>query len=182
MSDSATLLRLSRRKAGETAASTNLLSVSTMACCRYAYDRRRICIIKALAFVAGHHRRRWSMKVATVMLCGFLVACAAPPPPPSPASEDESREATHAYIECLVNAARRLDDKVSDARAIAAAIRPICEGEYRMAMVVQTRHLPLTSRARIMPDLMNDYSNHAVAAVLLSRRRESSQAPVNPQR
>lgn len=122
------------------------------------------------------------MRFATVMFCGLLAACAAPTPPPPPASEAEGREATRVYMDCLVNAARRVDDRVSDARTVAAAIRPICEGDYQSAMLVQTRHLAPDSRARIMPELMSDYVNRSVGAVLIARRRASPQPAAQPQR
>jgi hypothetical protein len=114
------------------------------------------------------------MRFLMTISCLLFAACSAPPPPPPPASEAAKRDSIRLYIECLINAARSIDDGVSDALTVGNAIRPTCETEYRASMILQTQHLSPEVRARVLRDLMSDYSSQAVAAVLISRRRPTS--------
>jgi hypothetical protein len=71
------------------------------------------------------------MRFLMTISCLLFAACSAPPPPPPPASEAAKRDSIRLYIECLINAARSIDDGVSDALTVGNAIRPTCETEYR---------------------------------------------------
>ena len=119
------------------------------------------------------------MRFLMIASCLIFAACSAPPPPPPPASEASKKDSIRLYIECLINAARSIDDGVSDALTVGNAIRPTCEAEYKSSIMLQTQHLSPDVRARVLRDLMSDYSNQAIAAVLISRRRPTSRQPTS---
>ena len=118
------------------------------------------------------------MRFLMIASCLIFAACSAPPPP-QPASEDAKKDSIRLYIECLINAARRIDDGVSDALTVGNAIRPTCEAEYKASIMLQTQHLSPDVRARVLRDLMSGYPNQAVTAVLISRRRPTSRQPIS---
>jgi hypothetical protein len=63
-----------------------------------------------------------------------------------------------AYIDCLVSAARELDDGKSDAATIAGAVVPICTGKASIANETHFRVLP--DAVRQNPGVREGYYQH----------------------
>ena len=67
----------------------------------------------------------------------MLSACSTTPP----ATESEKNAALMAYLTCLHNAARKMDDGRSDAMSVALAIKPPCAAEFRTSVKVRGRDM-----------------------------------------
>ena len=68
----------------------------------------------------------------------MLPACSTTPPP---ATESEKNAALMAYLTCLHDAARKMDDGKSDAMSVALTIKPLCAGEFRTVVKVRGRDM-----------------------------------------
>lgn len=93
----------------------------------------------------------------------------------APATEVEKEAATRAYVECKIDKAKRLDDGISDAISIGAAIASACRPEMETVAGVLAKG---EKRDRVRLMLIDRLANHAVedaaAVVLLERRKRAN--------
>lgn len=64
--------------------------------------------------------------------CALITALSACANRPAPATDQEQSASGLAYIACLHESARKIDDGKSDAATIAMAIRPMCSGQFAL--------------------------------------------------
>jgi hypothetical protein len=61
-------------------------------------------------------------------------------------SPEEENDANYALVACLHTAAQRLDDRRSDASAVALGLRPACAGEFARFRQIAGRNLNPAAR------------------------------------
>ena len=94
-------------------------------------------------------------RLLILILCLVLSSCGhAPQPPlpptPAPPTEADEQAAMEALILCFYNQVRVIDDRSSDARAIAEAVFLACEQAYHTA--VTTHWHILVAKGALAPD------------------------------
>lgn len=64
------------------------------------------------------------------------------------------------WVDCLFNAAQRLDDGKSDAHSIASGVVFACRSEFQSSIIASTQKLPAENRAKVQQQV----SEHQVEA------------------
>ena len=118
------------------------------------------------------------MQKSPIALIGIVLACVLANPAYSktePATEAEVDSADEAHLGCLHDAVESLDDGISDAATIAAAVAPSCSAT--MAHLVEVRGRALSKRARyFFAELQRGRQiDYATAMVLRFRKEKADQ-------
>jgi len=111
-------------------------------------------------------------------LCLVLSSCqtAPAPPPPLPQSSEEAFQvAEHALFDCLEQKIRLLDDAVSEARTVAAAVVAACASPFHTAAAVYGKRLAPDDRRMYLEHVPSSYIEIALPAVLDYRRSQRKQ-------
>jgi hypothetical protein len=106
-------------------------------------------------------------------LCLLLSSCHTPParpPPLPPPSEEAFQEAEHELFDCLQQKIPVLDDAVSEARTVAAAVVSACARQFHRAAEVYGRRLSPDAQRLYRAQVQSSYIEIALAAVLDYRR------------
>jgi hypothetical protein len=85
------------------------------------------------------------------------------------ASPAELMEATANHMECLLRAARRIDDAISDAATIASITRPLCHAEFQEELRLVSRGQTQREQQFLEDRLGAAENGRAVVAVLRAR-------------
>jgi len=104
-----------------------------------------------------------------IAITALLLTAASVPP----ATDDEKAAAQKAYIECLFDKAKQLDDGISDVLSVAAAIMPRCDPELRVIAEIQVRGQKNSARIalRTLAYLREDQTT-AAQVVLMNRKHQ----------
>jgi len=106
-----------------------------------------------------------------------LAGCGTPAPATLSAEKDAS---TRAYVLCLREAAKRLDDHKSDAATIAQAALSACPTEFRRQVEAYSRGLGPDGEESLAAKLQSDVLGEAVQIVLQERKAAASPAVADP--
>ena len=106
----------------------------------------------------------WSFWYLAALL---LTACSTSVPA---ATEQEKSDAMRAYVSCLHNAARKMDDGKSDAATIAIALKPVCAAEFANSVQVAERGMNLQVK-RMFEDRMQGHQIEIATVAVLDERR-----------
>jgi hypothetical protein len=107
----------------------------------------------------------------------LLTACSTSVPA---ATEQEKSDAMRAYVSCLHNAARKMDDGKSDAATVAIAIKPICAVEFANSVQIAERGANLQVRRMFEDRIQGRQIEIATVAVLDERRAPSTETQAAP--
>ena len=99
----------------------------------------------------------------------LLTGCVAAVPA---ATEQEKTDALRAYISCLHNAARKMDDGKSDAVTIAIGIKSICAGEFARSVRITAQGKNPQVQRMIAERLEGHQIEIATTAVLDERKAQ----------
>ena len=118
------------------------------------------------------------MQTSPIALIGIVLASVLANPTYSktePATEAEVDSADEAHLGCLYDAVGSLDDGVSDAATIAAAVAPACSAT--MARIFDVRGRALSKRARyFFAELLRGRQiDYATTMVLRFRKEKADQ-------
>jgi len=126
--------------------------------------------------------------VAVVLLA--LAGCSHPAPPaekpyaPDPARiaavKAEREASTDAYVSCLMQAAKRLDDHRSDAATIGQAALAACATESQQVVEVYSRGLGFQGEETLAAKLQSGALGSAIEIVLKTRQTATSPAVADP--
>lgn len=92
-------------------------------------------------------------------------------------TEAEKRTATRAYLVCLQEQARRMDDGVSDALTVGAVVAPLCRSQLLTSLEVYTRGWTARDRLPLYESQIAREATIGAQAVLTERRARGASAP-----
>jgi hypothetical protein len=105
------------------------------------------------------------LPIIALACCALLGACM----PQPAASLSELVEATGNHMKCLIRAAQKIDDAISDAATIAAITRPLCHGEFLEELRLVGGGRSWRDRRSIEETFGPHENERAVVAVLRAR-------------
>ena len=119
------------------------------------------------------------MKKLVIVAWLALTGCASAPPQVPMATEEEKAAAARLYVVCLAANAEDLDDGISDAGSVGAAVAAACRRERRAQIDVSTRGGMESLRLEMYDDADQADAVRGTRMVLDTRRRRAG-TPVNP--
>lgn len=118
-------------------------------------------------------RKSLTKTVAVLSLLMVTAGCTTTPRLP-PASEEEQNASVAKFVACLYKNVAKVDDRVSDASTIAAAlVEGPCAADYEASKETYTRNM--SDRERIMFEAKLT-TTHQVAVDIVLRHRKSAKA------
>lgn len=110
-----------------------------------------------------------SSGIVALSIAASISACATQTAPAL--NEQEKTEVGVAWIACLHSAARKIDDRKSDASTIALAIRPLCAAEAARYWEAGASHLSPRARRAYMERVASRDFGPEIRAVLAERAK-----------
>ena len=90
------------------------------------------------------------------------------------ATESQKSYASEAYLICLHDAARRMDDGKSDAVSVALAIKPMCAAEFRTVVELNGQDAPNPVARKMFEDRMEPRQLELATTAVLDDRKARS--------
>lgn len=120
-------------------------------------------------------RSKMLTRAIAVSVCLLLCACVSGGPPPATSQEGEAAQTK--WLDCMIQAAIRLDDHRSDASTVAMAVASACAKEYVASAETYTRGMTLGAAAIFNSKAESRQMQWATTAVLKERAGEVYRDP-----